>query len=272
MRDGEIAAPENARNVEHGIIGEDHIVARVRHDDRIGPALVGKAPVRELHQLGRSRGPAGMHIGGNVIGLDRVLEQQTVAGLTRGERVEVRFRMTAPPGPGTVRMCTAERSRADRLHVLPDLIAGVGPSVTTAFGLVARTRLGQQLRLEHPVDAAGDARSDRAHHHDVELRHRRQHVHHHVVRGHAERVEEIGRLDGARSQFAIANRDRFAVRIAVGDVADGDLVRIEHASAGDPIVQIPGEDPAHRAARARALRHLATFEAARRPSALACRP
>jgi hypothetical protein len=56
-------------------------------------------------------------------------------------------------------------------------------------------------------------------------------------------VKEIGGLDRARLQFAIADRRRLALGVAVGDVADGDLFRIQHASAGNPVVQIPGEDP-----------------------------
>ena len=81
-----------------------------------------------------------MHIGGNVIGLDRVLEQQTVAGVTRGQRVEVGFRDDRSARTRHRENVHRGRDlRADRLHVLPDLVAGVGPSVTTAFGLVART-------------------------------------------------------------------------------------------------------------------------------------
>src|SRR5262245_45526366 len=55
-------------------------------------------------------------------------------------------------------------------------------------------------------------------------------------------MEEVGRLRGAGLQLPIADRDGCAVRVAVDDVADGDLVRIERAATRDPVVQVPGED------------------------------
>src|SRR5439155_1458863 len=54
-------------------------------------------------------------------------------------------------------------------------------------------------------------------------------------------MEQIGRLVRPRSQLGIGDGDRLAVGIAIGDVADGDFLRIERAAAGDPVVQIPGK-------------------------------
>src|SRR5262245_51167260 len=55
-------------------------------------------------------------------------------------------------------------------------------------------------------------------------------------------MEEAGRPRRAGLQITVADAERSTVRIAVGDVADGDLVRIERAAARDPVVQVPGED------------------------------
>jgi hypothetical protein len=75
-----------------------------------------------------------MHIGGNVVGLDLALEQQTIARLACGERVEVRLRHELSARPGHRE--NAHRGRnfsADRLQVLPDLIAGGRPERHDGF-------------------------------------------------------------------------------------------------------------------------------------------
>ena len=179
VRDGEIAAREDAGDVEHRIVGEDHVVGGVRHHHRVGPALVGEAAVRELAPAWASRW---CRRNGH---RRRRRRARSCARTSAGRRARAAASVSRSlSGIDRRRPDPAPRGCAPRRNLARGSPAGsprsrspgVGPSATITLALVERIELAQLLGLEHPVDAAGDAGGERAEHHDVELRHGRQHV------------------------------------------------------------------------------------------------
>jgi hypothetical protein len=131
-----------------------------------------------------------MDIGGDVAGGDGTREHQPIAGLARGERVEVGCRIDRAAGSGHGQHMHRRRNlRAHRLQVFPDLEAGRRPQRHDDPGPGRADELDEVLGLEHPVDAAGDTTTERAEHRDKELRHRRQHVKYDIIGPDAEAVE-----------------------------------------------------------------------------------
>ena len=198
--------------------------------------------MRELDELRRAGGAAGVDVGGDVVRRDIAREQQTVGRLLRNQRVEVGIRKR-----GAARALHGENAHRrrnlvpDRLDVFPDFKAGRRPQRDDDLGFGRVNQFDQLLRLEHPVDAAGNAGFDGAEHGDVKLRQRRQHEQNDIVGRDAERMKQVGGLARLRPQLAVAQANRIAVGIAVGDRTDRDFFRIERAALRNPVVQIPGE-------------------------------
>ena len=190
--------PEEAGDVEHRIVGEDDVVRRVRHHQRVGPELVRQAAMGEPHQLRRSGRAAGMHIGGDVVGLRRCVRtsKRRRAVATRARRSPM-SRAARRPGLAPKGRCTASGIWLRTVCSFSQISKpGVGPSATTTFARDSRMSSIQWLRLEHPVDAARDAGRERAEHHGVELRDRRQQEQDRVVRR-ARRAHGTGSQPGS---------------------------------------------------------------------------
>jgi len=175
VRDRQDAAAEEARDVEHRVVREDDVVFRVRHHDRVDPELVRQAAMGQPHQLGRSRGAARVHIGGDVFWLRLADEGEPVVRLLRREE-----RKIALGDPLAARPLHREDSDVGREAVtdgrklLPDLVAGRRPEHDHDLGARRADQLDPVRRLQHPVGAAGDAGRQRRQHDGVELRDGRQ--------------------------------------------------------------------------------------------------
>ena len=97
MRQRQDAAAKKTGNVKHRVIGEDHIIRAMRHDDRVGPALVSHAAMQDAHQLGCAGGAAAVHVGTDVVGLHYAPESQLVAGVLCHGQIEVGIRKYLAP-------------------------------------------------------------------------------------------------------------------------------------------------------------------------------
>ena len=123
MRQRQNAAPKKPGNVKHRVIGEDHIFGTMRHDDGVGPALVGHAAMQDAHQRGRAGGAAAVHIGADVVRFHRSLETQLVPGMPGHGQIEVRIGQHPAPGTFDRKDVDAGQLIAHALQTLPHLVA-----------------------------------------------------------------------------------------------------------------------------------------------------
>ena len=71
------------------------------------------------------------------------------------------------------------------------------------------------------------------------MRRGRQEIEHGIARPDTERMEQVRGRGRAALELLVGDGDDRAFRIAVGDVADGDLLRGEVAAAGNPVIGVP---------------------------------
>ena len=142
-------------------------------------------------------------------------------------------RSAGPPTRITVvRVGTAWRT-ASTLSQTPGKTAGVGPEQHAAFRLAQQPR--QVLGLEQEIDRVGDARRLRAEQGEKRLRQDGQQHRNGIAFADPELAKEVGRLDDALLELAVADVPRRGIERGRRQVAQGKLVGVLVRDMGEQL-------------------------------------